>query len=1813
MALFCCSCLLCAAVSAENVVFLDGTGNTEGAYTTLKDAAAALPDGGTIVVTGETSITSGLNLPAAAGKITLTSLWEDVNYAETNGAKLCLSYRTSATSTQASQVLGMGTETEWHDITLCNASDVPQMIAARGYALTIGENVVCTTTSTSNERAYPSLIGCYLYAAANAKSVHLTVRSGTWHSIFGGNWQGTFTGDSHVTFEGGEVLHTIAGGGYRGGFHGNAYLNIGGSARVSYDSAAPGVVGGLVGISGGAAYPFNGNIYISIYGNAEIYSNILGASRYANITTNGDITIDVSENAHLYRHVYGGGYTGGVTTGDGGISVTIRDNAVFTAPAGASTYVCAGAQSGTVTGSVKVVIRDNAYIPGSVYAGGFGGDVVGHSAADMYGGEVKVTLSAGARSGTIDGTAKTSCYGGKVGYYNLTTVYGINGNGQNETSGTVTGAATILLDGGDVAGAVALNAARVGEGSSITLKSGNAGSVKEKTAIDLSAGGSLTLGGNICASSVSGGGSLTLRAASSLAADSFSGTVALTVFGKPENGKVILTVNDPESTGSINYTSTGGETLVRTVTNDSVIYRVNYTGYHDSTRIHIDYYNPLGADQVQPKIVIYRYGETNTKITDGITYGTDGGKNYAEVSLTPGLYYFKVYYGNGGSDYETKYFYVSGKEESHTYALALEPFIADSYMENVSSNMTDEVMESFYGTDELVGYTPFTTPTFTLHADSRTFMRNAELCAFADEMDAACEWLYVFYPFADTEYGNQTPVLVFTKDEIPAGATFEEVGAIVRGKGVRDILMVSGGVHGNEPAGEEGVLNFGVALSGAYGEEILDKIGAVILVPAGTPDNLQRFKRTYADNVNPNRDLISLFHPSAANLVYVYRQFMPTVYVDCHEDSGVLTVDPADNSISDIDDVCFSFAGTVNTPLADTEGIADGSVNVINSKGNQMIYSLMETTAKSGLRPSVYYAPAANPSTAQCYAATRGSYSFLIEVMGIWNGKGHYARRVFAHVTGLKAVVSKVLAADGQLARDVAAAREATGVVTYDENRIFALKTTMTGKATYTVPCPSVYVDGAYKDENATATFRQFDTVTASRSLPTGYILPADTPHINEILAHTDAHGLEYLKIPAGMSLNLKKYTLGSTISLSDTAVAVTFENGAYAFLTDTSDVYLVAAIFEPDASTADESQNTLFQRGLLTESNSFYRSETDNLRAVIEAYKFTQIITVTNENPTITIGGELDLAALCSSNAIGAALTYTVEGAIPIGVALTADGKVTATSDAVAGSTLTVKVNSAAVGDYAAAAEKIITVTVTAKKTQIFESGFDTAVNKTYGDADFTKAAVLSSGDGAVSYKSSDESVAAVNASTGEVKILKNGTATITATAEETAGFAEASVRYILTVAQREAAIRWANTADRIYGDGKVVTAVIINKVDGDDVALNVAGGDKIDVGSPYMAAATLTGTDAEKYTLPDANTTTYSIGKAAQAAPTGLAGVKSTSVGGTSGKITGVTDKMEYASKTDFSDKKACTGTEITGLAANKYYVRYAETATHEASAYTEVTVPAKTSGEGSGTAVANYTLTFEVNGGSEVQKVTKSRGTTIDLAGYKPTKEGYEFAGWYSDKALTEEVTSVKLTKSTTVYAKWTKKVVAPIELPFTDVAEKDWFCANVAFVFEKGIMTGVSDTLFAPQADTTRGMIVTMLYRLEGQPKVTGDCPFDDVQTGAWYADAITWAAANKIVNGYGDSFGAEDPITREQMATVLYNYAAFKGYDGGDKADLTKFADNGEISDWAEAALSWANANALVNGRGGNTLEPKGNAARCEVAAILHRFCNTFIK
>ena len=181
----------------------------------------------------------------------------------------------------------------------------------------------------------------------------------------------------------------------------------------------------------------------------------------------------------------------------------------------------------------------------------------------------------------------------------------------------------------------------------------------------------------------------------------------------------------------------------------------------------------------------------------------------------------------------------------------------------------------------------------------------------------------------------------------------------------------------------------------------------------------------------------------------------------------------------------------------------------------------------------------------------------------------------------------------------------------------------------------------------------------------------------------------------------------------------------------------------------------------------------------------------------------------------------------------------------------------------------------------------------------------------------------------------------------------------------------------------------------------------------------------------------------------------------------------------------------------------------------------------------------------------------------------------------------------------------------DLPFSDVTESDWFYDAVTYAYENGLMDGVGTGLFAPNSETTRAQLVTILHRLAGQPAPSGDSGFSDVETGTWYTDAVAWAAQNGIVNGVSDTqFAPGDDITREQLAVILYRYATYQGYDVSQRADLSGFVDAGTISTYAQEALSWASAQGLVLGFEDDSLRPQGNASRAQIAAVLMRFCQT---
>ena len=182
-----------------------------------------------------------------------------------------------------------------------------------------------------------------------------------------------------------------------------------------------------------------------------------------------------------------------------------------------------------------------------------------------------------------------------------------------------------------------------------------------------------------------------------------------------------------------------------------------------------------------------------------------------------------------------------------------------------------------------------------------------------------------------------------------------------------------------------------------------------------------------------------------------------------------------------------------------------------------------------------------------------------------------------------------------------------------------------------------------------------------------------------------------------------------------------------------------------------------------------------------------------------------------------------------------------------------------------------------------------------------------------------------------------------------------------------------------------------------------------------------------------------------------------------------------------------------------------------------------------------------------------------------------------------------------------------------IPFADVSQDAWYYDAVQYVYEKGLMNGTSSTSFSPNSSLSRGMVITMLYRMAGSP-ATGNADFKDVPADQYYSGPVAWAAANGVVSGYGDGrFGPNNPVTREQMAVILQGYAKLNGKDVSKRADLSGFTDAGQISDYAVEAIRWANAEGLVNGTSPTTLTPRGTATRAQAATLFRNFSENIMK
>ena len=277
---------------------------------------------------------------------------------------------------------------------------------------------------------------------------------------------------------------------------------------------------------------------------------------------------------------------------------------------------------------------------------------------------------------------------------------------------------------------------------------------------------------------------------------------------------------------------------------------------------------------------------------------------------------------------------------------------------------------------------------------------------------------------------------------------------------------------------------------------------------------------------------------------------------------------------------------------------------------------------------------------------------------------------------------------------------------------------------------------------------------------------------------------------------------------------------------------------------------------------------------------------------------------------------------------------------------------------------------------------------------------------------------------------------------------------------------------------------------------------------------------------------------------------------------------------------------------------------------------------------TPVETWSITYVTDGGTinGEYPTTYTKGTVTVLP-TNVTKPGYTFLGWFTAYTGGVQVKQIEATETgdKTFYARWQKTVLppppvtpgtpvtparpaAPVGLPFADVSGSDWFYNDVRYVYEKGIMDGTGADRFSPNAPLTRAMIVTILYRMAGSPSVSGSSDFTDVAAGKWFAKAVAWAAANGIVNGYGSGlFGPNDPVTREQLAAILYRYAVYGGMTAVTlEENLGSFADTAQLSAYAIQAMNWAVGQGLINGSGSN-LVPKAQATRAQVAAIIHRY------
>ena len=561
---------------------------------------------------------------------------------------------------------------------------------------------------------------------------------------------------------------------------------------------------------------------------------------------------------------------------------------------------------------------------------------------------------------------------------------------------------------------------------------------------------------------------------------------------------------------------------------------------------------------------------------------------------------------------------------------------------------------------------------------------------------------------------------------------------------------------------------------------------------------------------------------------------------------------------------------------------------------------------------------------------------------------------------------------------------------------------------------------------------------------------------------------------------------------------------------------------------------------------------------------------TITTESlPGGTVGEPYTETILAATG--DASITWSVSnGSLPAGLSLSEDGKITGTPTTAGTSTFTVKAENNAGSD----SEKY-TINIAAKSDTTPPTLTAGTVNRTSD----TEATVTFTSDeaGTYFYKVVDSGAEAPTN-------IVSGTSTDMAIGENTINLTNltAGAKDIYIVA-KDAAGNVSDSTFKIEIPAYVAPSYSISI---DPTSLDFGS---VNVGyatAPAAKTVTITNTGNQTFTLTQPTATNFDIGTLS------------------------ATELAAGATATFTVQPK-------TGLAAGSYNETLAISGSNNTNASITVSFTVEQRSSGGGPTTYAVTAPDAENGTVRVSPSRASRGTTVTIT--VTPDEGYELESLTVLDSRDNEITLTDKGDGKYTFTMPSGKVtveasfaeIAPEPLPFGDVDDGDWFADAVRFVYESGMMNGVSETSFAPHATTSRSMIVTILYRLEGEPVVDYAMDFTDVAGDAYYAEAVRWAASEGIVGGYGGGlFGADDAVTREQLAAMLWRYAVYKGYDVsiGEDTNILSYDDFADLSEYAIPAMQWACGAGVITGVTDATLVPQGEATRAQVAAMLMRFC-----